>query len=221
MLSWSFRPDSWSFDVSSLIVLIGEREELSYRLSQRSLLACLSAAPVIGLQSYIRSYDLLLETGPKSYFTPYGCNTAPLRNMRLQSAMDVGKLLADGRYTVYAIPPAPSDPPARRRRRYPVYTILLSLWVALTWLVVGLMTAVFLAGSHATTWVGFVNCLVLSAWSVVLRVLEHFLIRPAPRTATSNRCGERARCVRGPLFLISEERSFGEVPLAGWRECPK
>jgi hypothetical protein len=49
------KPDNqpWSFDVSSLMVLNGEGEELTYRLTQRSLMQCLALVPVVGLQNYV------------------------------------------------------------------------------------------------------------------------------------------------------------------------
>ena len=91
------------------MVLIGEGEELSYRLSQRSLMQCLALGSVVGLQNYVRSYDLLLEPGSLTYFSPYGCKNAPLRNMQLSNATKHEQLLEDQKYTVYSIP-SPSHP---------------------------------------------------------------------------------------------------------------
>ena len=91
---------AWAFDVSALMVLIGEQEELRYRLAGRSLAECFVAAPVAGIQSYLRSYEILLDQSPTKYFSPYGCNSAPLRNMKLDNAIRQKGLLKDGLYNL-------------------------------------------------------------------------------------------------------------------------
>ncbi|RYO88450.1 hypothetical protein DL766_004293 [Monosporascus sp. MC13-8B] len=101
----SYSPQSWSFDVSSFMILVSEGEELRYRLSQRDLMQSIVAAPVVGLQCYIRSYDLLLEPGSLQYFSPRGCKSAPLRHARLEHAIRLQGLLKDGSYSVFRIPP--------------------------------------------------------------------------------------------------------------------
>lgn len=167
----------WTFDVSSLIVLVGEDEERNYRLSQRTFLQCLATAPVVGLQNYIRSYDLLLETSTETYFSPYGVKNAPLRNMQLANAMRHNKLLEDQRYTVYRVPPTnTSIKPASKRCE-----VLLAVWTIATWILfAGLLVAICLV--PGTTWVSIATCTLFTAWSVILRLVEHFNVVPATST---------------------------------------
>ncbi|KAK7961690.1 uncharacterized protein PG986_002515 [Apiospora aurea] len=79
--------EDWMFDVSALMVLISENEELKYRLSGRNLLQAICAAPVSGIQTYLKSYDVLLEPSSYTYFSPYGGKSAPLRNLALENAI--------------------------------------------------------------------------------------------------------------------------------------
>ncbi|KAF2281165.1 uncharacterized protein EI97DRAFT_463542 [Westerdykella ornata] len=172
MLSWSYTPERWAFDVTSLMVLIGEDEERKYRLSQRSLLEALAAAPVIGLQNYIRSYEFLLDGSSREYFTPYGCKTAPLRNPRLDAVISLQGLLDDGKYGVYRIRHS-SETSARRRGQ-----LAMILWVSTTWICSGLIFA-FLGLIQSATWIGLVNCAALLLWSMILRTVEHYQIKPS------------------------------------------
>lgn len=87
------------FDASALMVLISENEELKYRLSGRNLLQALCAAPVAGIQTYLKSYDVLLEPISYTYFSPYGGKSAPLRNLASENAIKRGRLLEDGKCT--------------------------------------------------------------------------------------------------------------------------
>jgi hypothetical protein len=168
------QPDrNWNFDVSSLIILIGEELELRYRLSQRSFLQCITAAPVVGLQSYIRSYDLLLEPGALTYSSPYGCKTAPLRNVQLESAIRSNKLLEDGKFNIYKVREKPE-------KKSPIdrYDIILSVWVAFTWIIYGGLIA-FSILIPTVTWIGIANVTVLTGWSIIVRVIEFLNIQPA------------------------------------------
>src|SRR5580700_6224114 len=85
------------------MVLLSEQEELNYRLMRRSLLECFSAAPVTGLQAYMRSNDSLVDLVGPSYISPYGGKKAPLRNMGLAQMISIRRLLRDGRYTLCRI----------------------------------------------------------------------------------------------------------------------
>lgn len=172
MLSWSYTPERWGFDVTSLMVLIGEDEERKYRLSQRSLLEALAAAPVIGVQSYIRSYEFLLDPPSREYFTPYGCKTAPLRNARLDTVISLQGLLEDGKHSVYRIRHA-REHKARRRSQ-----IATKLWVFTTWICSG-MIFTFLILVRSGTWIGLINCAVSLLWSMILRIVEYYRIRPS------------------------------------------
>jgi hypothetical protein len=120
----------WTLDVSSLIVLISEDEERNYRLSRRSLLQCLVAAPVVGLQNYVRSYSMLLDTSAETYFSPYGVKSAPLRNIQLSNAIKINKLLEDGKYTVFEI----STDSAHLKRANKRSRTLLAIRTASTWI---------------------------------------------------------------------------------------
>jgi hypothetical protein len=161
----------WGFDVSLLMILIVEGEELNYRLSQRSLLECLAAVPVAGVHNYIRSYDLLHEPGSLSYFSPYSSKSAPLRNIQLANAIKHKKLLEDSRFTIFRIPKAP-QPSAGK------YHTLLVSWILTTWaLFAGILAFAVLAPD--TTWIGLANCIVLKGWSILLRLIEYINIKPA------------------------------------------
>lgn len=167
----------WGLDVSSLMILIGEGEELHYRLSQRSLLECLATVPVAGVQNYIRSYDLLHEPGSLTYFSPYGCKSAPLRNIQLANAIRHKKLLEDSRFTIFRIPKTPKPSAGK-------YHTLLVSWILTTWaLFAGVLVFAVLAPD--TTWIGLANCLVLTGWSILLRLVEYTNIQPAPINATN------------------------------------
>jgi hypothetical protein len=162
----------WSFDVSSLMVLINENEELNARLSQLSLVECLSAVPVIGLQTYIRSYDLLLEPGPFTYFSPYGCKSAPLRNMKLAMAINRGKLLQAKRFTVFRVPGTPQN------KQSGIFSLIMA-WTLATWILFGGLLAFTLLVPNRS-WVGIASCTVITGWSIILRLVEHFNIKPEP-----------------------------------------
>jgi hypothetical protein len=160
---------AWSFDVSSFMVLIGEAEEFNYRLMQRSLSECLTAAPVAGLQSYIRTNYALLEATGFSYFSPRGCTTAPLRNMRLVQSIRRDKLLRDGSCKVYQIRSTESN-------RSNVN--MLSIVAALSW--VGFAaTLIFALVLGETTWIGLSASVLLTMWSIILRVGERYCLEPA------------------------------------------
>jgi len=169
----------WTFDVSSLIVLISEDEERNYRLSRRSLLQCLTAAPVVGLQNYVRSYDLLLEPSTETYFSPYGVKSAPLRNIRLANALKHNKSLEDKRYTVLSIPATRREQDCASRSS----EILIACWTATTWLLIaGLLVAIHEV--PGTTWVSYATCAAFTGWSIILRLIEYFNVVSVPTERT-------------------------------------
>ncbi|KAG4431449.1 hypothetical protein IFR05_013061 [Cadophora sp. M221] len=162
-------PAPWSFDVSSFMVLIGEAEEFNYRLMQRSLSECLTAAPVAGLQSYIRTNFALVEATGFSYFSPRGCTRAPLRNMRLVQSISRRKLLRDGSCKVYQI---------RSTERRPSGVTALGIVAVTSWVAfVGMLIAAMFLGE--TTWIGLSACVLLVAWSIILRMGERYCLGPA------------------------------------------
>lgn len=156
---------SWKFDVSSFMVLLGESEEFNYRLMRRSLPECMSAAPVAGIQSYLHSPFTLVESVGSTYFSPYGCKNAPLRNMRLMHSIRAKKLLRDGKCTVYRIPMA--------KRPNTIRSKLAILWMIATWHVfAGIIVMLVLV--DGTTWVGFSSCIIFSLWSVIIRLFDRY-----------------------------------------------
>ena len=172
-------PDkNWSFDVSSLAVLVGEEQELKYRLSRRSILQCISAAPVVGLQTYIRSYEVLLQSGTYSYFNPSGCKVAPLRSSQLENTINRQGLLEDGKYTVYQIP---DDDKATSRTKAQTW---LFIWLVATWLIFGCIIA-FTILTPKVTWIGITNVLVLTCWSITVRLVEYFYVQPTEVKASN------------------------------------
>ena len=77
----------WNMDVASLMILVGESEEESYRLSYRSWPESFLTVPVVGLQNYVRPYNFLLDTSKAGYFSPEGVKKAPLRCMPLSNTI--------------------------------------------------------------------------------------------------------------------------------------
>ncbi|KAK7987061.1 hypothetical protein PG996_006333 [Apiospora saccharicola] len=160
----------WMFDVSALMVLISENEELKYRLSGRNHLQAICAAPVAGIQTYLKSYDVLLEPSSYTYFSPYGGKSAPLRNLALENAIKRGRLLEDGKCTFFKIP----QNPGKRTGNEPLKLV----WLAFTWMCMGGLTIMSVMAPK-TTWIGLTNCLVYTIWSIVLRSVEFVMIKPS------------------------------------------
>ncbi|KAI6772980.1 hypothetical protein HG530_003938 [Fusarium avenaceum] len=162
--------ESWAFDVSALMILISETDEQEYRLAGRSLIEAFAAAPVSGVQNYLRSYDMLLNHSHLSYFSPYGCKTAPLRNMKLHNLIVQKSLLKDHKFTLLKVP-------SRKPARSFVVEARLWGWVIFTW-VAFLSTLVGFITSGKITRIGLVSCSGLVLWSIILRTIEHFNIQP-------------------------------------------
>lgn len=160
----------WSFDVSSLMVLLGESEEIRYRLAGRSLSEAIVAAPAAGIQCYLKSYDVLQRKSDIHYFSPYGCKSAPLRNMTLDNVIRQQHLLEDGHYSTYRI---------RVQRRSVTLSWLMMLWVAFTWLSF-IAISVVCAVCADVTWIGLSTCVVFTSWSVLIRLVEYHMAYPLP-----------------------------------------
>ncbi|GAB1319665.1 hypothetical protein MFIFM68171_09875 [Madurella fahalii] len=168
----------WNFDVSSLMVLVGETEEQKYREAGRSLIEALAATPVSGAQAYLKSYDFLDgQCGPQ-YFSPYGMKWAPLRNTKLDNAIRKTRLLEDGNFTHLKITPRRST---ARLSIPPRQVIFTWLWVAFTWLCFTALMLFCIYAPH-TTWVSLVTCMVFTGWSIILRLVECFVLAPASHT---------------------------------------
>lgn len=175
------------------MVLVGEQEELRNRLAVRSLAECLVAAPAAGLQSYLKSYEAFLDHSQKNYFSPYGCKTAPLRNMKLDNAIRQEGLLKDGNYTTFRTLLANNKP---RWRAFHVWAMV--LWVGFTWLAfIGLLLAC--AVSNKTTWIGTSSCVIFTGWSIALRLIEYCMVhqRTANRTLVCRPDGSDAAIFLG------------------------
>ena len=167
--------NGWSFDVSAFMVLLGEGEEQRYRLSGRDLLQSICAAPVEGLQSYIRSYAMLMEPGGMIYFSVYGGKSAPLRNPILENAIVARKLLDDGKFSICRIV---NSRTTTKQSAVQSYRLWLWLWICFTWVCYGGILA-FLICHQRTSWIGMTNCVTFTGWSIVVRLIEFLRIKPA------------------------------------------
>lgn len=167
----------WNFDVSSLMVLVGETEEQKYREAGRSVIEAFAATPVAGAQTYLRSYEFLDGQGGVQYFSPYGMKWAPLRNTKLENAIHKTRLLEDGNFTHLKIA-SRSDMARPVPSRQRIFTWL---WVAFTWLSFAAIIS-FCVYAPQTTWVSLVTCITYTGWSVVLRLVECFVLAPATHT---------------------------------------
>ena len=195
----------WVFDVSALMILLGEGEEVRSRLSKGTLIEALAAAPVSGIQCYLRDYhEVLQQQSHLSYFSPFGCKTAPLRSMTLDNAIRQEHLLADGKYSVFRITCPGSS--SKGTRSY----LWSRLWLACTWVFFGGLVT-FCLVSHRTTWIGTLNCLVFTFWSIALRLLECYMVKPV---TFSDAAISRPNDPDGVFFL---GRSNSAVVLEGSR----
>ena len=182
---------SWSLEIGSFMVLLGDQQETAYRQMQRCLLECLTAAPVAGLQSYLRSFSTLAESHGINYISPFGCKSAPLRNMRLSQTITSKNLLRDGRCFVYQITTGNST-------KHQTKTFLcLLLWILTSWIIFGgILTAVYL--NRQTTWIGTSNCASLTVLSIFIRLVEN-------------------RCLEVPVHPPSSPKDLDAVVFMGRR----
>lgn len=164
--------EQWQFDVSSFMILLGETEEMNYRLMRRSLTESLSAAPVAGLQNYLRSNYQLYESTGSSYYSPDSRKSAPLRNMRTSRTISHLKLLKHAGCSVYRIKPT-SDKWSLNQIHWQTQAWVLTTWVCFAAI---LSTLCYV---HTSTWIGITTCAVFSGWSIVLRLLEQMFIENA------------------------------------------
>lgn len=65
-----------------------EEEQHWYRFSRRCTSPSIAAAPVVGLQGYIRTYATLLKPIPLEYISPYDCKKAHLPNKQPKKASE-------------------------------------------------------------------------------------------------------------------------------------
>ncbi|KAF2099284.1 hypothetical protein NA57DRAFT_55257 [Rhizodiscina lignyota] len=162
--------EKWQFDVSSFMVLLGESEEVNFRMMRRTLSECLSAAPVAGLQNYLRSTSQLYESVGQTYISPFGGKTAPLRNMRTAKTISHLDLLKHASCTVYRIKPR-ADESILRQIHWQSQA-----WVVLTWICFAAIMSV-LCYVRTSTWIGISTCAVFTGWSILLRLLERQFIQ--------------------------------------------
>lgn len=108
-----------------------------------------------------------------TYFSPYGCKSAPLRNMKLENAIRQMGLMADGNYNVFHI----TSEDRRRRKGKTRPELCLRAWCVVSWVIfIGVIAFCIL--SPWTTWISTTNCVVLTIWSVGVRVFEHLAVIP-------------------------------------------
>lgn len=158
------------------MVLLGEQDELNYRLMKRRLVDLLSLAPVAGLQTYLRDRSVVVEATGPAYVSPQGGNTAPLRNMRVARVISAKHLLDDGAVRIYHIRPQADAAKGRLANRVLSSPSCLFM-VFCTWIIWGgLLAAAFV--DDGATWIGKANLLAFGGWSVFLRVADNISFAP-------------------------------------------
>jgi hypothetical protein len=166
-------PVHWVFDFTSLMILIGEPHESKFRSCRDTLLEVLVAAPVAGIQSYLKSYEALPNSSAIRYLSPYGVKRAPLRNMRLHYFITYWELLRNGKYTTYNIPDGEPNEGA--------YKSLSAIWLIFTWLYFGGVVAFWRLAPFGVlpkgTWIGIANVATFTGWSIILRVIEFVMMK--------------------------------------------
>jgi hypothetical protein len=169
-------PVHWLFDVTSLMILVGDAKESTFRSTRNTYLEVLVAAPVAGIQSYLKDYEALPDVNAIYYYSPYGGKSAPLRNMKLEHCIKHFRLLENGKYTVYKTRPQAEQRDWFRNR----YGLILSLWLVFTWVSFGGIIAFWRLAPFGVlpkgTWIGIANIVTLSGWSIFVRFIEFVMI---------------------------------------------
>lgn len=174
----SSRLSSWRFEISALLPLLGGEQELEFRLVRRRPLDLLTLAPITGFTTYFSEHNVITDALGQTYFSPFGCKIAPLRNMRLKKLITSRGLLAHGSVRRYKVGPRPKFSTLSRWMEHkfaqsnPTLILTVSSWSA----VLSLM--VFSATYANTTWIGFANVLVLCVWSITMRLVDRFTLEP-------------------------------------------
>lgn len=151
------------------MVLLGDQEETNYRVMQRTLIECFSATPVAGLQSYLRSFTTIIDVKGREYIHPKWCSKMPLRNLRLHRTIALNDLLRDGKFSTYKV--NSNDQGNRSKTTY----VWLWMWSAFSWVLFGTLVSSVIFYSRYT-WIGYTNCALLTAWSIVIRLVDRFCI---------------------------------------------
>ena len=193
----------WSFDVGAFMVLLGEDEEKQYRLMQRSIPECISAAPVAGLQSYLRSFSTFTELSKREYLAPYSRRSKQLRNLRLDRSITLRRCLKDGHFCGYRV--TPNDTGKRSGRML----YLQWLWGVSTWLLVAaILGLTYVFGQM--TWIGLSACAALVGWSIFIRLAESYCLKLKPHTEVSDKEKPDAMVLlgrRNSCFLLEGNRA--------------
>ena len=190
----------WMFDVTSLMILLGENEENAFRSARDTHLETLVAAPVAGILSYLKFYDGVPGTSRPIYLSPYGCKSAPLRNLKLENAIRKHRMLENGKYNTWEI---------QSRQKHRKLDMIRFLWLVLTWLWLGCLLFVWHIAPFGVlpggTWVGITNTIVLSGWSVIVRTIELAMInfREEERNKKAKDVGDDAA-----IFLGEDNSAF-------------
>ena len=160
----------WVFDIGSLMVLVGEAEEQRFRSSRHTFVEAIVAAPVAGIQTYLKSFQDVSGATNLDYFSPYGRKRAPLRNIALWNIIRGKQLLHDGKFTTFDIKP-------RSHRHLP--STRLKWWALFTWVYFASLIVLCRLAPRMkkSTWIGVSNCVVLTAWSIIIRVIELSMIK--------------------------------------------
>ncbi|KAG6997613.1 hypothetical protein G7Y79_00039g075750 [Physcia stellaris] len=182
----AYRDSSWKLDVSAFQILLGESEELDLRLARRGLLDSLVAAPVGGLQSYLKTNDQLTERTGMTYISPSGQIKAPLRNMRLEQMIRKRRLLRNSLCSTYRV--GPSLEPGGFDAW--AFAWLLVSWIFFGSLVMGLCYS-------RSSWIGIVNCVLLVAVSTAMR-LSDYLTFDVSCVKNTNPEAYKAAIILGP-----------------------
>lgn len=196
----AYRDSSWNLDVSASKILLGESEELDLRLARRGLLDSLVAAPVGGLQSYLKTNDQLTERTGMTYISPSGQIKAPLRNMRLEQMIRKRRLLRYSLCSTYRAGPS-LDPGGFDAW---AFSWLLVSWIFFGSLVMGLYYS-------KSSWIGIANCVLLVAVSTAMR-LSDYLTFDVSCVKNTNPEAYKAVIILGPrnaCFVL--EGSRGDV----------
>jgi hypothetical protein len=166
-------PVHWVFDFTSLMILIGEPHESKFRSCRDTILEVLVAAPVAGVQSYLKSYEAFPNSSIIEYQSPYGVKTAPLRNMRLHYFISYWELLRNGKYTTYKV--------KGRNRHDGGYKFLSFIWLLFTWLYFGGIVVFWRLAPFGVlpggTWIGITNIATFTGWSIIMRMIEFVMIK--------------------------------------------
>jgi hypothetical protein len=189
------------------MVLLGEQDELNYRLMKRRFVDLLSLAPVAGLQSYLRDRSIIVEASGPTYISPQGGNAPPLRNMRTARVISAKHLLDDGVVRIYRVLPQSPMGKVGFSQRVTSAPLCLALAISTWTILAGLLAVAFLV--RGVTWVGKSNLLAFAGWSVILRLADALSFVPGHHRTTNPRLPHSAIFMgrRHSAFILEGTRA--------------